>query len=182
MRKIKLYVDFDGVILNSIDVSYRMIKEQFGENPIQEDVDRFYRSLNWDQFISECLPINDSISHLKKIIDSGLYDVTVLTHVLSLHEEEVKEKYLKDVLPDIHFIPVTKPNPKWKMVDCRGCVLVDDYSLNLDLWKEHDGIPVKFSLKDKEYDYLTICSLDELISLYSVLESDCAKALARIKS
>ena len=31
-----LYIDFDGVIMNSIDVSYKKIKEKYGMNATQE--------------------------------------------------------------------------------------------------------------------------------------------------
>ena len=164
--KLDLYIDFDGVILNTIDISYKRIKEKYGESATEEDAAHYYKNINWETFLKECSPINESITNIKKIIDSGLYNLTILTHVLSEHESEEKEKYLKKQIKDIRFIPVTKPNPKWESVNCAGAILVDDYSENLDLWKKHDGIPVKFSQKEKNYEYITIKSLDELINLY----------------
>ena len=162
----KLYIDFDGVILNTIEVSYKQIREKYGSNPTMENSSEYYRSIDWNEFLKECEPINNSLENLQKLIDSNLFDVTVLTHVLSSHEEEVKEEYLKKYVPDLKFIPVTKPNPKWSAIDCKGAILVDDYGGNLKEWQEHGGISVKFSLKDKKYDYITIKSLDELIDLY----------------
>ena len=38
---------------------------------------------------------------------------------------------------------------------------------NLKLWNEKGGIPVKFSDKGKVYDFMTISSLDMLISKYN---------------
>lgn len=165
--KINLYVDFDGVILNSIDISYKRIHDRYGEFVTTEEASEFYQSIDWNEFIRECMPINDSISHLQEIIDSGRFNVTVLSHVLSSHEAMAKEQFLNECLPGIHFISVMKPRHKWEAVDCRDAILIDDYSENLDLWREHGGIPIKFSLKDKEYDYTSIKSLDEILGMYS---------------
>jgi len=163
--KINLYVDFDGVILNSIDISYRKIKEEYGNDASSEEAASFYQNINWDSFIEECTPINHSIDYLQDIIDSGRFHVTVLSHVLSSHEADAKRRFLSERLPNICFIPVMKPNPKWSAVDCKGAILIDDYSENLDLWREHGGIPIKFSLKNKEYDYVSIKSLDEILDM-----------------
>lgn len=170
-----LYIDFDGVIMNSIDVSYKKIKEKYGMNATQEQASEFYRTIDWNNFLSECTPINNSLENLQKLIDSKLYDVTVLTHVLSEHEEEVKEEYLKKYVPSLKFIPVTKPNPKWSATNCQNAILVDDYSENLKEWQEHGGISIKFSNKEKKYDYITIKCLDELIDLYPELSKSIKK-------
>ena len=170
-----LYIDFDGVILNTIEVSYKRIREQYGENPTPEDSSKFYRSIDWNEFLNECTPINNGIENLQKLIDSGLFDVTVLTHVLSKHEELAKRKYLKKHVPDLKFIPVTKPSPKWSAIKCVDAILIDDYSENLKEWQEHGGIAIKFTEKNKKYDYYTIKSLDEMIKLYPLLEKDTKK-------
>ena len=128
----------------------------------------YYRSINWNQFLQECYPINNSIENIQKLIDSNLYNVTVLTHVLSKHEREEKERYLQDKIPNLNFIAVEKPNPKWESANCKNAILVDDYSENLKEWHEHGGIPIKFSLKEKEYEYQTIKSLDKLIEMYPI--------------
>ena len=143
-----------------------MIREKFGDNPTIEETSKFYKNLDWNNFLEECEPISNALENLQKLIDSNLYDVTVLTHVHSLHEEEVKEEYLKKYVPGLKFISVMKPNPKWGAIDCKDTILVDDYGGNLKEWEEHGGISVKFSLKDKKYDYVSIKSLDELIELY----------------
>ena len=177
----KLYIDFDGVILNTIEVSYKRIREQYGENPTHEDSAKFYRSINWNKFLNECTPINNGLENLQKLIDSKLFDVTVLTHVLSKHEEEVKKAYLKKNVPDLKFIPVTKPNPKWSAIDCVNAILVDDYSENLKEWQEHGGIAIKFTEKQKKYNYHTIKSLDELIDLYPIIRKEITKKRSLIK-
>ena len=165
----KLYIDFDGVILNTIEVSYQRIKEKYGPGATAEDSAQFYQSIDWNKFIYECSPINNSLIALKHILDSQKYEVAILTHVHSKHEQEAKKKYLQDVLPEIKYIPVTKPTPKWKAVDCKDSILVDDYSKNLKEWEEHGGIAIKFSTKNKEYQYLTIKNLETLLTDYETI-------------
>lgn len=167
--KLKLYIDFDGVILNTIEITYKRIRELYGEHASSLESSIFYRSIDWNKLLDECSPINDSIYYLNALVNSDLYDVSVLSHVLSSHESEAKLNYLNNNVPGINFIPVMQPLPKWSSVDCKGTVLVDDFSDNLESWQEHGGIPIKFSLKDKKYEFITIKSLEELISLYSSL-------------
>lgn len=175
----KLYIDFDGVILDTIDVSYKRIKELYGDNPTKEDVGTFYKNLDWNKFLEECDQINHSLDNLQKLINSKLYDVAILTHVQTSHEEEAKERYLKKHVPQISFIPVTRPLPKWRAIECKGAILVDDYGVNLKEWHEHGGIAIKFSQKNKEYDYIKIKSLDELITLYPKLNNNIKRKIKK---
>lgn len=179
--KLDLYIDFDGVILNTIEISYKMIKEKYGRKATQEEATEFYQNINWNKFIEICSPINNSIESLQMLINSELFNVTVLTHVLSKKESEAKKKYLKDLLPEIKYIPVSKPNPKWGSVNCKNAILVDDYSENLTLWQEHGGIPIKFTQKEKEYEFITINNLIELIDLYPTLKEKENKKLEKSK-
>ena len=179
--KIDLYVDFDGVILNSIEVSYQLIRKKYGRKATSEESADFYQNINWNEFLQMCNPINNSIENLQNLIDSGLYNVTVLTHVLSKSEKEAKQKYLKERLPEIKYIAVTKPNPKWESVNCKNAILVDDYSENLELWENHGGTAIKFSQKDKEYKYIKINDLKELEELYPLLKKKQNKTLEKSK-
>ena len=43
----KLYLDCDGVILDTINKSYQMIKEK---GLTKEEVNDFYQNINWDEF------------------------------------------------------------------------------------------------------------------------------------
>ncbi len=163
MEKIKLYIDFDGVILDTIDVSYRMIREKYGDGATSRDSEEFYRNIDWKDFLLSCHPIRQSIVYLNELLYSDLYDVKVLTHVFSDLEKEKKEEYLDSRVPGLEVISVYKPHPKWGAVEVDGAILVDDFSENLREWEEHGGIAIKFSLKDKKYDYYQIKSLEELL-------------------
>ena len=123
--KIKLYLDFDGVILDTIDRMYGMLEEQ---NIVEsDDIADFFRNLDWQSVIDISEPINDSINNIKRIIDTGFYDITVLSHVFSNEEANTKRLYLNKFLPDVDFIAVYKDRDKCDVVNCKNAVLVDDY-------------------------------------------------------
>ena len=167
--KIDLYIDFDGVILDTIDVAsdiYFGNKEHIGYPPRS-----FYEDIDWYDLLDRCHEINDSISKLEIVINSNLYNVYILTHVVCDNEKEDKKKYLKNIFPNLDVITVFKDFNKCDVVECKGSVLVDDYLENLELWQKKGGIPIKFSDKNKEYDYLSISSLDSLIDLFSKIEA-----------
>lgn len=167
--KLKLYVDFDGVILNTIDVSYRLIEEQGIElvDSNYEKIQHFFVNIDWNKLISLSKPINNSIKYLKELMNSDLYDVTILTHVNTKKEINVKQKYLDEVIPGIDVIYVNKKDNKCDVVDCKNTILVDDFTGNLDLWHQKGGISIKFSTTDKKYEYMAIDNLGKLIEKYN---------------
>ena len=160
---IKLYIDFDGVILDTIDITYKMYELE-KDNYI--DMKDFYKNLDWNYILKISNPINDSINNIKKILDSNLYDVYVLSHVVTKGEALGKRNFLNVYLPGLKLISVDRDVAKCDVVDPTNAILVDDYMGNLDLWYSKGGIPVKFSDKGNKYDYVSISSLDELIYKY----------------
>ena len=84
---IKLYIDFDGVILNTIDVTYQLL----GEIDLKDHdkVLEFYQNLDWEDLIKKSTPIENSINNLKKLLKSNLYDISILSHVASAEEAKV---------------------------------------------------------------------------------------------
>lgn len=157
----KLYLDCDGVILDTINMSYKMLKEKGIES--EEEKKDFYRNLSWEELIIEAGEINNSIDKIKKLAE--VYDVEILTHVISDGEIIAKENYFKAVLPNIKVIPVPKVIDKADYVDPNGSILVDDFLPNLEYWEEKGGIPIKFSDSDKECKYKKINDLSELLEL-----------------
>ncbi len=165
--KTNLYIDFDGVILNTIDVAcdiYYGSEEHTGYPPRS-----FYEKIDWNILLGMCNEINNSISNLSKIINSNLFNVRILTHVVCENERIAKINYLKNKFSNLEVITVSKDKNKCDVVDATGAILVDDYSKNLELWNKAGGIPIKFSNKNKKYDYITINSLDDLINLFPEL-------------
>lgn len=164
---LNLYIDFDGVIVNTIEISYAMAKRQ-GIKENQEDYLRFYRNLDWEDVLKKSKPINDSWGCIQKLIDSHKFDVSILTHVTSFHEVEEKVKIIRKHLKDITIIPVPKTIEKTKMIKAEGAVLVDDYVGNLEKWKESGGYGIKFDLDMDGKGFPVIDRLDVLIDMLDI--------------
>jgi len=176
---LKLYLDCDGVILDSITTTYELLGKEKIDTTDYNNVKKFYEELDWN-YVLEITPIlNDSINAIKNIIASNLYDVEILTHVNSLHEAEVKIKWFNEVLPGINVIPTKKEIAKCDMVDPKGAILVDDFLGNLDLWHKKGGISIKYSDTDKPCRYLKVKNLNEILDLTLEIEKKLNKTRLR---
>lgn len=167
-ERIKLYLDFDGVILDTMNELDSMITDlDIIDN---EDLLReFYINVDWDKLLNYTKEINDSINNIKKLIDSNLYDIEILTHVNSEKEGNAKINYLSKVLPGVNVIITPKIIEKSDMVNPLNAILVDDYSKNLLSWKEKGGIAIKFSNKLDER-FITINNLYKLFEFQELFK------------
>ena len=160
---VNLYIDFDGVIMNTIEVGYDEIKKQ-GYEINQESCEKYYSNLDWKIFLNKkCSPINNSIECIQKLIDSKLFNINILSHVNSLDEAIEKIKYIRKYFNDITFIPVPKKISKTKMVHTEGSILIDDYSGNLREWENAGGIGIRFSEKLNGKGFHVVNHLDQVI-------------------
>ena len=157
----KLYLDCDGVILDTIKNSYQMLKEK--NITEAKEAAKFYENIDWNELILLSGEINNSISKIK--ILSEHFNVEILTHVFSDKEAQAKIKYFKKELPQIGVIAVPKSTEKADMVNPEGAILVDDFYPNLEKWEKKGGIPVKFSDSDKKHNCITISDLIELLDI-----------------
>ncbi len=160
-----LYIDFDGVIYNSIEVSYK-IAENENVSKDYESYYQFFKNLDWCEVLEKSTEINDAFNCIKKIIDSGKFNVFILTHVISLKEAEVKIDLIRENLDDVTIIPVPKRVSKNKMVRVKDAILVDDYPENLREWSKDGGISIRFDLDMDGKGFPVICKLDELIEMF----------------
>ncbi|MDD3392137.1 MAG: hypothetical protein PHE54_01120 [Bacilli bacterium] len=158
-----LYIDFDGVILDTIDVTYKMINELNIVDNAEKEI--FYKNLDWNHLLKVTPEINDSINCIKKIIESNKFYVSILTHVNSLEEVVEKVKYIRKYFKDITIIPVPKAISKTKMIHTEGSILIDDYSHNLREWEAEGGIGVRFSPKLNGKGFKVIDKLDQILDI-----------------
>lgn len=161
---IKLYLDCDGVILDTINHSYRMLKELGIEG--EAETRAFYSSIDWDKLVEDAGEIDNATDKIKVLDESNLFEIAILTHVNSDNEAFVKYKYFKEKIPNIEVIPVDKRINKGDFVDPKGCILVDDFTPNLEYWEAKGGIPIKFSDSGKESKYRSVSDLLELIKIF----------------
>ena len=162
---LNLYIDFDGVIMNTIDVSYKMIKKQNIDLNNHEEVQQFYQNLNWKKLLEQSTEINNSFSCIQKIMDSNKFNVSILTHVNSLKEIEEKVKVIRKHFRDITIIPVPKTISKTQMLKAEGALLVDDYVHNLVEWKQAGGYGIRFDLDMDGKGFPVIDRLDVLVDM-----------------
>lgn len=161
----ELYIDFDGVILDTTKEGYSQM-EKLGLNPKSEqDCLSFFSTLDWKEFIKNTEQINNSIECIKKIIDSNRFRVSILTHINSLNEAIEKVNYIRKYFKDITIIPVPKKISKTKMVHSEGSILVDDYAGNLREWEKEKGIGIRFSTKLNGKGFLAVDHLDQILDL-----------------
>ncbi|NLL44602.1 MAG: hypothetical protein GX247_02910 [Mollicutes bacterium] len=160
-----LYIDFDGVILDTINTTYKMLAELGIDHKDEEKTKEFYASLDWKKVLEETPIINDGINCIHKILESNKFNVAILTHVNSLDEAVQKVKYIRKYLEDITVIPVPKAISKTKMVRSKDAILIDDYSGNLREWESEGGIGVRFSLKLNGKGFRVIDKLDQILDM-----------------
>lgn len=161
-----LYVDFDGVICNTIDITYKMINELNIDLKDQDKVVDFYRNLNWEKVLNESSLINDSILRIQKIIDSGKFNVSILTHVNSDKEIAYKEKYIRKYFKNMPVIGVPKTLSKTEMVSATDSILIDDFVPNLIDWRKAGGHGIRFDLDMDGKGFPVIDKLDEIIEVF----------------
>ena len=162
---INLYIDFDGVIMNTIEVGYKKIIES-GQEINEVTCKKMFSGLNWKRFLNkECCPINNSIECIQKIIDSNMFNVNILSHINTIEEAIAKIEYIRKYFKDITFIPVPKPMSKTKMVHTKDAILIDDFTGNLRDWTKEGGIGVRFSEKLNSKGFLVIDRLDQIIDV-----------------
>ncbi len=169
MERKNLYIDFDGVVLDTIDVLYKEmeeLKEHGVELETDEEKKNFFMHYNWGKLLNDNLIINDSINCIQKIIDSDKFNINILTHVISLNEAVEKINYIRKHFQDITIIPVPKQISKTKMIHTKDSILVDDYAGNLREWEKEGGIPVRFSKKRNGKGFLVVDKLDQLIDMF----------------
>ena len=161
----ELYIDFDGVILDTITEGYSRMEKLGLDYKNSDDCISFFGNLDWKEFIKNTPQINDSINSIQKIIDSNRFRIYILTHVVSLDEAMAKINYIRKYFKDITIIPVPKKISKTKMVHSEGSILIDDYAGNLREWEEAKGIGVRFSTKKNGKGFYVIDRLDQILDL-----------------
>ncbi len=163
MDRLNLYIDFDGVILDTLTP---LSKEKEQNNISPEEERKFYANYPWEKLLIDENIINDAIEDITKIIASNKFNLAILTHVNSLNEATLKIKYIRKYFKDITIIPCPKEISKTKMIHTKGAILVDDYAGNLREWEKEEGIPVRFSLKGNGKGYKVVKELKELIEMF----------------
>lgn len=153
---IDLYLDFDGVIKDTINVSYKMMRDLGINLKDRASVVKFYQEIDWNFLLANSDELNDAFKYIDMICEEGVFRPSILTTVNSLSEMIAKTKYIRSKNMDVGIICVPNGVLKNQIVNANGAILVDDYSTNLFNWVKAGGIGVKFGFDE---DYISIDSL-----------------------
>lgn len=163
----QLYIDFDGVILDTMTKTYEELDKLGIDIKDQKRVMEYFRDADWKKLIEETEEINDSINEIKKICASKKFNVYILTHINSTNEMVEKIKYLHKVLPQVTVVSVPKEIPKTEVVNPSAAILIDDFSGNIKEWQKKLGIGIKFVKKLEGSDYPEITHLSEVVDMFN---------------
>ena len=163
MEKKNLYIDFDGVILDTMTPIFEDYEKQKITKETEKD---FFINYPWNNIVNDTYIIGDAINDIYKILESNKFNLSILTHINSLNEGVLKINYLRKYFKDITIIPCPKEIPKTKMIETKDAILIDDYAGNLRDWEKEWGIPVRFSLKGNGKGFKTVKELKEIIEMF----------------
>ena len=156
-----LYIDFDGVILDTITPVYNLAKKLNIDVKTQsKEIGLLYSKIDWETLIEESSELSNSISAIKKLRDSKRFNISILTHINSLKEAKAKIEFINNLFDDLTIIPVPKTCSKTMMTQTKDAILVDDYSGNLREWNSSGGIGVKYTKEKEDCEFLNITSLE----------------------
>lgn len=144
----RIYIDFDGVLVDTP----KYIKQEIKRNG---NVESTFINIKWDELLSKCSEICENICYLKKIFKNN--DITILTHVYSQKEKREKAKFINDYIGNIDVLFVPYNRKKSEYVNPKGNLLIDDYNVNIENWKNNGGIGYLFE------NYI---KLEEILPLY----------------
>ena len=138
----KIYIDFDGVILDTDTTIDNIIKDS------NIDKKEYIRNCNWDNLLNSTAVINNSIKYLKE----SKLDINLLSKISTLEEGIAKVKYLRNnnINMNIHLVP-TKIS-KSDIVNPKGNILIDDKVYNLDEWNSKGGTSIFFNKYNDDID------------------------------
>ena len=102
-----LYIDFDGVILDTLPPVYKLAKQLNLDYKTQtKEMSKLFSKIDWEELIDDSVALNDSVNAIRKLSESGKFNISILTHVNSLKEAKAKIKFLDGITNDLTIIPI----------------------------------------------------------------------------
>ena len=177
----KLYIDCDGVLLNTIEVLYRVF-DIFHEHEPTITMTDWLKIIDWSKVLHEAGALNDSVEVVKtfpidkynistktqhgerkvKYVFKPIDGLAILTTVQSSEEAFQKIKYIRELGVEHEIIIVPARCDKNEVVSAKGNILVDDHKENLRKWQDAGGIAIQFHQEKKKGEFQIINSLSQI--------------------
>ena len=139
-----LYIDFDGVIRDTIKVSYKMMEDLGIKLSDREKVIKFYQEIDWNYLLNISEEINKAYYYINVIQNEKIFNPKILTTVNSLEEIKAKLNDIRKNCKEVSVISSPSGISKAFLVNPKNSILVDDYKGNLYSWEKEGGIGIKF--------------------------------------
>lgn len=169
MRSDYIFIDFDGVILDSEE---RMLERKYGlglyDHKNESEFDAYFEYTNlhpeeWGYIIKDAKPINNSVEIIKEL-ESLKRKIAILTKIHTLQEMKVKTDVLREnlkILCPIIFVPPGVK--KHQVVIPNDQLLIDDSRKNIKSWIENGGRGLIFDPTIESNNDEKVMSLDFLL-------------------
>lgn len=168
----KIYIDFDGVILDTWEVIFKKYYEEFNTTDIKEDnIKKIMLTIGWNYILENSKEINYSLEKIKRI--SKTHDTCILTKINSKQEQDAKTNFLlENKIKKMCFVPYT--SSKTQYVDPHNNILIDDDIKNLEEWEQHGGIAIFFNKDLNNYDSYgnknnKFVIINDLLKIYGII-------------
>jgi len=162
MFKPILYSDCDGVLYDTIDTSFEIMRQNGVDMNNHEEIDRFFRHyLDWSEVFKKADVINDAIKKLRILKYENIFsDIIILTRLSgNIEEEKVKREIFSFDLPETKVITLDFGLSKADVVDAENNILVDDELKNTIPWQKANGGAILFKKNTCDFDNNIICDL-----------------------
>ena len=141
-----LYIDCDGVTLNTIKPAFLEMKELGVDLKDEDAITDYFRKCDWNKLIRIGGQINDSLNKIQMLHESCEFEcVTIATHRCSFDEGSIKINEFNNKIPDINVITIPKKIPKHFALKAEGNILIDDAKSKITEWVNDGGIGILFS-------------------------------------
>lgn len=169
MNNVNVYIDFDGVILNSEE---RMLERKFSlgfcNHKDEKEFDLYFNYTNehieeWDYIIREAVSINNSVEIIREL-ESLKRKIAILTKIHTLQEMKIKVDDLRNnrkINSPIYFVPPGVK--KYQIIIPNNQLLIDDYEKNVLDWIAAGGQGYIFDEKIEQNTNKKVKSLEFLL-------------------
>ena len=158
----KIYFDMDGVLADFdrgiIELGKIAKVNQSKATPTTDD-ELWNAVRSVDNFYDKLEPVSGSVEMFRKLYSIYGDKCEILSAVPKPHRNipsarEDKIKWVRRVLSDQVVINLVYRAEKQDFVKGKGCILIDDYQINIDEWISAGGTGILFESADKVLEKL----------------------------